>query len=91
MAATTTADYPYGPNNIIYKAQAFATGKIVTCFVWTPALKKSELITLTELEDFGLYHFRFTFDTYGIYSGLFFEDDMKTKFHTFRVVVGSII
>lgn len=83
-------DYPYGRNNVVYKAEHFAEGKSVTCLLWKPNLVREDEITLHEL-GYGLYAFPYTFDQYGIYHGLFFEDGQVVKFHSFRIAVSRVI
>ena len=81
----TTAVYPFGSNNIVYKSKDFTTGKSITCVIWNPRMVESQEITLIELK-YGLYYFTYDFQDYGVHNAIFLEDGMPTKFHAFRIV-----
>jgi len=76
--------YACGVNRVIYKAQDFATGVTVTAYFWNPALAKSALQTLTEIE-LGLYYIDYDFVQAGTYTALFYEGGVKKTMGTFRV------
>jgi len=76
--------YNTGTNRIIYRAEAFGTGKTVTGYLWSPTNVKSDLQTFTELE-LGLYYLDFNFTIAGTWTGLFLENDVKKASGVFRV------
>jgi hypothetical protein len=73
-------------HRIFYKAANFAAGKTVTAYLWSPAMVKSALQTLTEVSD-GLYYLDYNFAATGAYLALFYEDGIKSIMTTFRVMV----
>ena len=79
--------YATGVHRLVYKAGAFAAGKTVTGYLWSPTLVKSDLQTFTEVED-GLYYLDYTFSALGTYFGIFHENDVAMTAGTFRVVTG---
>lgn len=76
--------YSIGINRIAYRARGFAIGKVVTAYMWTPALVKSSLLTLTEIGE-GLYYLDYDFTVEGTYQGKFFEDGVASTMGVFRV------
>jgi len=76
--------YTTGINRIIYRAEAFGTGKTVTGYLWSPTNVKSDLQTFTEIE-LGLYYLDFNFTVAGTWTGLFFENDVSKASGVFRV------
>lgn len=76
--------YSTGVNRIMYRAEAFATGKTVTAYFWNPSLTKSSLQTFSEVE-LGLYYLDYNFTAVGTYLGLFFENAVAKASGVFRV------
>jgi len=74
-----------GVCRIVYKAKNFATGKIVTAYIWSPTLIKSSLQSFTELER-GIYYLDYNFPNEGTYIGLFLENATPTTVGIFRVI-----
>lgn len=89
--------YTTGVNRILYKAEAFGTGKIVKAHFWNPSLDKSALQTFTEIEALGIYYLDYNFAITGTYIGLFYENGAAKASGIFRVFklstlgVGAII
>jgi len=73
-------------HRIIYKATSFGTGKTVTAYIWSPALVKSALQSLTEISD-GLYYLDYAFAAAGTYCGIFYEGGVATVATSFRINV----
>jgi len=78
--------YTTGVNRIVYKAESFATGKIITAYFWSPTLVRSALQTFTEVE-LGLYYLDYNFASMGTYLGLFYEGGVTKTSGVFRVTV----
>ena len=77
--------YRTGLNRIFYSTRNFDTGVTVTCFFWSPELKKSGPFTFAEVE-MGLYFFDHEFQMPGTHAGTFFEDGVQTISSEFRVL-----
>ncbi len=82
-----SATYPYGDNKIVYQANNFSTGLVVTARLWDNALVEFEdsPFTLTEL-GYGLYYLDITMDRQAIYHGVFFEGGTPQAYTSFRIV-----
>lgn len=76
--------YTSGVNRVVYKAEAFGTGKTVTAYFWNPSLTKSALQTFTELE-LGIYYLDYDFTVNGTHIGLFYEGGVAKTVGSFRV------
>ena len=76
--------YGIGAHRLVYKAGAFATGKTVTAYVWSPTLVRSDLQTFTEVSD-GLYYLDYTFGVVGTHFCKLYEDDVATTVGTYRI------
>ena len=76
--------YGTGTHRLMYKAKSFATGKIVTAYMWSPTLVKSALQSLTEISD-GIYYLDYAFGVVGTYFGEFYEDAVATTAGAFRI------
>lgn len=76
--------YTTGINRIVYRAESFVAGKVVTAHFWSPTLVKSALQTFTEVE-LGLYYLDYNFANMGTYLGLFYENGVAKASGVFRV------
>jgi hypothetical protein len=76
--------YNVGTNRISYRARKFAPGKVVTGYIWTPALVQSSLLTFAEIGE-GLYYLDYDFADEGTYIGKFYEDGVPSTTGVFRV------
>jgi len=81
----STLLYGIATHRLIYKAEAFGTGKTVTAYIWSPALVQSALQTFTEVAE-GFYYLDYAFAAAGSYFGKFYEDGVAKTSGVFRVV-----
>lgn len=76
--------YTTGVNRIVYRSVGFVAGLIVTGYIWSPTLAKSDLQTLAEVE-LGLYYLDYDFADAGTYMGMFYEAGISKASGVFRV------
>ena len=72
-------------HRIIYKAEGFGLAKVVTAYIWSPALVKSAEQAFTEVSD-GIYYKDYAFAALGTYFGIFYEGGIAKISGAFRIV-----
>lgn len=82
-------DYIIGINRLIYQGPNFATGLTITAYIYNPSMVKTGPYTLIESEE-GFYYFDFNFNVEGAWTGLFYENGVKTLSNVFRVGVAGL-
>ena len=78
-------EYYVGTNKIIYKSMGFKTELVVTVDIYC----LEEIVDHRELKEIGegLYCFDYKFIRLGMYTGIFYENNVKSIAQNFRVIM----
>ena len=77
-------NYTVGNHRLWYKSKGFVVGVNVTIDFRSPTLQKWEDLVFTEMGD-GLYYLDFTFDEYGDWIAVVYENGMKVSCQSYFI------